>query len=351
MPVKCIESTHLPDDASPENIYILHPNNASDAYYDERVDRNLGWITKEEQTYLRGLTIGIAGCGGMGGLPTQTLLRTGIGTLKIADTEVFDDSNINRQFGAMRTTSGQSKAFVTAKLLRQTSDDTTIHVYPHGITEESVDQFLEGCDLVLDEIEYWAVAGRILLHQKARAAGIPILTAASVGFGTRLFLFTPESAAIEECFGITYQEAKDFESRKAAKKDSIEERIRIMLSLGLGLIPEHINYTSDDAECGNEKAGIMRLANEGKGPVFATNLPMANGFLTNHTILYLLRNSSVKRNIISIPLAPGYLLLDAATMQAEVRQPDKSRFEDHKAKIEFLVDMALKSIKDRKLNF
>jgi len=113
------------------------------------------------------MTIGIAGCGGMGGLVAQILLRAGIGTIKIADTEVFDASNINRQFGAQRHTIGQNKAITTAKMLRATSDDTSIHVYPKGITEEYVDSFVDGCDLILDEIEYWSLAGRILLHIKA----------------------------------------------------------------------------------------------------------------------------------------------------------------------------------------
>src|SRR5574338_557700 len=104
----------LPSNPTEDTIYVLNPRNYDPAFYQERTDRNIGWITREEQDLLQGKMVGFSGCGGMGGLVAQILLRMGVGTLKIADLEKFDASNISRQFGATRSAIGVSKAFATA---------------------------------------------------------------------------------------------------------------------------------------------------------------------------------------------------------------------------------------------
>ena len=45
-----IEQVHdLPGNLDAESIYVLLPKNFSQDFYNERTDRNIGWITKEEQ--------------------------------------------------------------------------------------------------------------------------------------------------------------------------------------------------------------------------------------------------------------------------------------------------------------
>ncbi|HYF28845.1 MAG TPA: ThiF family adenylyltransferase, partial [Candidatus Paceibacterota bacterium] len=101
-----ITGTELPEHPDLTKIYRLLPNDEDPAYYAERVDRNIGWLTEAEQYALFGKVVGIAGCGGMGGAIAQSLLRLGVGEIRIADPEVFDISNINRQFAARRDSIG-----------------------------------------------------------------------------------------------------------------------------------------------------------------------------------------------------------------------------------------------------
>ena len=144
--LKIVQAYDLPGNPDADSVYELLPKDFSQSYYDERTDRNIGWITREEQEMLKNSVVGIAGCGGMGGLVAATLLRLGVGEIRIADIEVFDRSNLNRQFAASKNTIGKSKAFETAKILRDISDDTKIAVYPQGITEETAENFSEKCD-------------------------------------------------------------------------------------------------------------------------------------------------------------------------------------------------------------
>ena len=76
------ECFELPENINPEDVYRLLPHNIDEKYYLGRTDRNLGWITEQEQTILRNSVVGIAGTGGMGGLLASILVRTGVGVVK-----------------------------------------------------------------------------------------------------------------------------------------------------------------------------------------------------------------------------------------------------------------------------
>jgi hypothetical protein len=115
--ISIVEQFELPDGLAPRTAYRLLPCDRGEEYFRERTDRNLGWISWEEQELLRSTVIGVAGCGGMGGQLAEKFLRLGVGEVRIADSEVFDASNLNRQFAVLRNTLGKSKALETARML------------------------------------------------------------------------------------------------------------------------------------------------------------------------------------------------------------------------------------------
>ena len=309
------ECLDVPRRPSNDQVLRLTPKNADKAYYQERTDRNIGWITRDEQERLSRAVIGIAGCGGMGAQLAEKFLRLGVGEIRIADNETFDVSNINRQFAASRKTVGVSKAFATARMLRDVSDDTTIVVYPRGICESSVEAFTDGCDVICDEIEFWAVGPRILLHQVARTKAVPVFNCNTVGFGTRLFLFTPTSSTMEELLQMTIEEGMTLSRALHEKRATKSQVARVMESMLLGLVPELPDYYQGG---GNAEIVRQRLFTEGRASIIATNPPLATGFLADRVLLYLLKDSLTRRNIVETPEMPAYLYFDAALMQAKV---------------------------------
>ncbi len=68
--------------------------------YDLAFSRNIGWVTKEEQTSLKNKRIAIAGMGGAGGEYLITMSRLGIGKFNTSDFDAFEVGNFNRQAGA-----------------------------------------------------------------------------------------------------------------------------------------------------------------------------------------------------------------------------------------------------------
>lgn len=317
--LEVISCYDLPKNPDTGKVYRLLPKNVDEAYYWERVDRNIGWITREEQKMLRDKAIGVAGCGGMGAQLAEKLLRLGVGEIRVADIERFDASNINRQFAATRSTIGEFKAFATAKMLRGISDDSIVVVYPQGIAPETADHFLDGCDAICDEIEFWAVGARILLHERARGKGISVFNCNTVGCGTRLFFFTPTSATMEDLLGLSLEEAYELQYKIQRKRATAEEVKKLMDRVMTGLVPELPEYIH--ADCESEKnviAVTRRLMKEGRASILASNPPMATGFLADHILFYLLRDSSVRRDFVRPPEMPGYLHFDAVKMLAEV---------------------------------
>ena len=67
---------------------------------DEAFTRNIGLLTIEEQERLRDFTIAIPGMGGVGGANLISLVRQGFEKFRIADLDVYELKNFNRQYGA-----------------------------------------------------------------------------------------------------------------------------------------------------------------------------------------------------------------------------------------------------------
>lgn len=172
-------------------------------YYTEMVSRNIGVITEEEQEILRRSTVAIAGCGGMGGLSALWACQIGIGSIKIADPETFEVSNINRQLGASRSTIGMKKVDVIKSILSDMNPEVKIKKYPEGITPKNSSRFVENSDIVIDAIDYNNLSASLNLHRDARKAGLYIYYAVAIGFGANLFIFSPNGMTIEEYIGLS----------------------------------------------------------------------------------------------------------------------------------------------------
>jgi molybdopterin/thiamine biosynthesis adenylyltransferase len=182
-----------------------------ESIYWERVERSLAWIgtteeqQRESQLRLRDATVGVAGCGGIGGALAVRLARLGVLHIKVADPDGFDWTNVNRQIGSARATLGHNKAEVVGKMVNELSGDVTVDVYPEGITTSNACEFVEGCDLVLDQMDFYVIPERYALHRAFRACERTkfIISAWCVGWGTSLFKYAKaEGMTIEERYGI-----------------------------------------------------------------------------------------------------------------------------------------------------
>lgn len=170
--------------------------------YAEAFSRNRGLITDEEQQRLRVCRVAIAGMGGIGGIDLVTLARLGVGKFSIADPDIFETGNTNRQFGAMASTMGRPKAEVMAEIVRDINPEVDIRVFAEPIGPSNAEEFLAEADLFVDAIEVFEPDARRHLFQLARSNGIYGITAGPVGFSGIWISFDPHGMSFDTYFDI-----------------------------------------------------------------------------------------------------------------------------------------------------
>ena len=168
--------------------------------YNLAFSRNIGWVTEQEQLLLQSKKIAIAGLGGVGGSHLMTLCRLGVGKFNISDLDIFELANFNRQAGASMSHIGQSKVDTMKSMALDINPELEINTFPEGVNENNVEQFLDGVDLYVDGLDFFAVNARQCVFAACAEKGIPAITAAPLGMGTSFLCFMPGKMTFEGYF-------------------------------------------------------------------------------------------------------------------------------------------------------
>lgn len=168
--------------------------------YDEAFSRNIGWVTRQEQDRLRYKRVAIAGLGGVGGVHLLTLCRLGIGKFHLADFDSFDLANFNRQAGASVSTLSIPKLEVMIRQARDINPELEIKGFSEGVTAANLDEFLEGVDIYIDGLDFFAFSARQQVFDACASKGIPAVTAAPLGMGVAVLNFLPRGMGFNDYF-------------------------------------------------------------------------------------------------------------------------------------------------------
>ena len=171
-----------------------------DFSYDEAFSRNLGWVTEAEQARLRRSRVCIAGLGGVGGVYLLTLARLGVGAFTVADFDRFALANFNRQAGATVSSLARPKIDVMIEMARDINPELDIRVFEHGLDAGNLERFVEGADVYLDGLDFFALDIRRRVFALCWERGIPAVTVAPLGMGAALLNFVPRRMSFERYF-------------------------------------------------------------------------------------------------------------------------------------------------------
>jgi len=153
-------------------VAILGPR----AYRRARLDRNRNLVTIEEQDRLARLRVGILGLSVGHALAHTVALQGLCGALRLADFDGLELHNLNR-VPATVFDLGVNKAIVAARRIAEVDPYLPVHVMTGGLTPHSIDEFLEGLDVVVEECD--SLEMKLLVRQAARAHRLPVLMATS----------------------------------------------------------------------------------------------------------------------------------------------------------------------------
>jgi molybdopterin/thiamine biosynthesis adenylyltransferase len=141
-----------------------------------RLDRNRNVVTADEQTRLGALRIGVAGLSA-GHVIAHTLAAQGLcGELRLADFDHLELSNLNR-VPATVLDLGLNKAEAAARRIAELDPYLKVGVIDAGLTLETVDEFLDGLDIVVEECDSLDI--KAIVREGARTRRIPVLMATS----------------------------------------------------------------------------------------------------------------------------------------------------------------------------
>ena len=165
---------------------------------EQRYIRNLGALTEAECALLREKTVLVAGCGGLGGYLIEMLLRLGVGEIRAADGDRFEESNLNRQLLSAPGVLGRSKAEVAAERAAAVNPEVRFAAVPEFVTEENVARLVRGCDAVLDALDN--IASRKMLAKACGDAQIPLIHGAICGWTAQAAIVPPGDGLLETIY-------------------------------------------------------------------------------------------------------------------------------------------------------
>jgi molybdopterin/thiamine biosynthesis adenylyltransferase len=165
----------------------------------ERYDRQIliHGFGEAGQERLKKARVFIAGIGGLGSPAAIYLAAAGIGTIRIADHDTIELSNLNRQVLHWEENTGGRKVDSAAVKLRKLNPEITIETMPETITAANASRLVGDADLIVDAMDN--LPTRYLLNKTAIEKGIPFFHGAVYGFEGRAMTVLPGKSACLNC--------------------------------------------------------------------------------------------------------------------------------------------------------
>jgi molybdopterin/thiamine biosynthesis adenylyltransferase len=139
----------------------------------------------------------LLGAGGLGSPAALYLAAAGIGTLGIVDNDDVDLSNLQRQVIHSTERIGVPKVDSAEQTITALNPDVTVEKYPVRLGPENIMDILPGYDIVVDGLDNFPT--RYLLNDASVRLGIPVVSAAILGFEGQLSVFKPYDGPCYRC--------------------------------------------------------------------------------------------------------------------------------------------------------
>jgi molybdopterin/thiamine biosynthesis adenylyltransferase len=160
-----------------------------DADFSERYSRHLRLpeVGLEGQRRLEAARVLLVGAGGLGSPAAYYLAAAGVGTLRLADDDVVDRSNLQRQILHTDARIGMSKVASATAALSALNPRARIEGVAERITGANVERLLDGVDVVIDGADNFPA--RYLLNDACVKLGKPLVYGAVHRFEGQVSVF------------------------------------------------------------------------------------------------------------------------------------------------------------------
>jgi molybdopterin/thiamine biosynthesis adenylyltransferase len=139
----------------------------------------------------------LLGAGGLGSPAALYLAAAGVGTLGIVDNDEVDLSNLQRQVIHTSERIGVAKVDSAEQTITALNPDVKVEKYALRLGPENIMDVLPGWDMVVDGLDNFPT--RYLLNDASVRLGIPVVSAAILGFEGQLSVFKPYDGPCYRC--------------------------------------------------------------------------------------------------------------------------------------------------------
>lgn len=136
-------------------------------------------IGEEGQKTLLKSKIAIIGCGALGTVVANNLVRAGVGKISIIDRDFVELNNLQRQILFDEDDIGVPKAVAAAEKLKRVNSDVEIKAMVKDLNHMNAEKIVSGVDLVLDGTDNMQT--RFLINDVCVKGKIPWIYTAAVG--------------------------------------------------------------------------------------------------------------------------------------------------------------------------
>ena len=208
-------------------------------------------------------------CVGAGGINSQiapTLVRKGIGRIKLLDDDIVEASNLNRQRFYIKDI-GQNKALALAENLQQECiAETEIQGIPLRMEEAIARETDLSCDVAVCGVDN--NPARVAASRYFRIKGIPVIFAAVSRDGDHGYVFVQEK--VGPCIGCLFPDMADDDRYPCPGTPAIADILQAVGSLAIYAVdtllmkrPRHWNYRRITLSDGALDGGLLVSARQG----------------------------------------------------------------------------------------
>ena len=149
----------------------------------ERNSRTAMLIGEASVERLKNARVAVFGLGGVGGHALEALVRAGVGSVDIFDSDTVSESNINRQIIATYETLGQYKTDAFEKRILSINPDCSVVKHTVFVTGETANEIdFSSYSYVIDAID--TVSAKIAIAEICDKLSVPLIS--SMGTGNKL---------------------------------------------------------------------------------------------------------------------------------------------------------------------
>ncbi len=166
---------------------------------DERYARQvvLKEIGEEGQKKLLDAKVLVIGLGGLGSPAAMYLAAAGVGTLGVADADVVDVSNLQRQIAHATGDIGKAKVDSAKETIHAINPDVAVEAYRQSVSSGNIMPLVAGYDFIIDATDNFGA--KFLINDACVMAKKPFSHAGISGWKGQLMTYVPGHGPCYRC--------------------------------------------------------------------------------------------------------------------------------------------------------